>query len=179
MDHPTIRVAGDQLEEPPPYAIPFFTAIGFAVAHWARLEQQIDVLLMAVNREHHSTEKYKPTPNTSFRRKCDLFKRWFVKDARFAEYHTNAERLHKSFATANDYRTLLVHSNIQEFREGPPPIMVVQNLKIEGNGEQLRIRSAEWTEDQVIDVGKRFSGLNLGLYTISQKVLTPEFLDTL
>ena len=159
--------------------MPFFTAIGFALAHWGRLEQQIDVLLISVNKEYHSEEKYRPTPNTSFRLKCDLFKRWLVKDPRFAEHHDKAKRLHKSFANASDDRILLAHSNIQEFREGPPPIMVVRNIKIEGRGQDVRISRAEWTEEQIIDAGKRFRGLNLGLYTISEKVLTPAFLETL
>jgi len=179
MNHPTIKLAGGHLNEPPSYAIPFFTAIGLVVAHWGRLEQQIDVLLISINKEQHSSEKYRPTPSTSFRMKCDLFKRWFVDDPRFGEHHEKAKRLHKSFLAASDDRNLLVHSNLQEFIEGPPPKMIARNIKIEGKGQNVRISRGEWTEDQIINAGKQISGINLALYEITHKVLKPQFLDTL
>lgn len=174
---PQIRLCGGQMDDPPLYAFPIVTAIGFAILHWGRLEQQIDVLLISVNKEYHSTTKYRPTPNTSFRRKLDLFERWFVKDTRFSEYHDRTRRLHKSFEIASDDRTLLIHSNIQEFQEGPPAKMMVRNLKLEG--EDLRISRAEWTEESIRNFAMSVSGLNRALYTISEKVLTPAFLQSL
>lgn len=177
MSDPAIRLAGGQLDDPPPYAIPFFAAIGFALIHWARLEQQIDVLLISVNKESHSVEKYRPTPNTSFRLKCDLFERWFVKDPRFAEHRHNAKRLHKSFANANEDRRLLVHSNVQEFRQGPPPTVIFRNLVL--GKDTLKVSKAEWTEEEILTVARTFSGLNRGLYTITEKVLTRDFLESL
>lgn len=174
-----IKLVGGHLDDPPAYALPLITAIGLALLHWGRLEQQIDVLLISVNKDDHSAEKYRPTPNSSFRIKCDLFERWFAKDSRFIEHHDKAKRLLKAFRLANDDRTLLVHSNVQEFREGPPHVMVVRNLKIEGPDQDLRISRAEWTEEHVLGFAKSVSGLNHGLYTISEKVLTREFLESL
>lgn len=174
-----IKLVGGHLDDPPDYALPFFTAVGFAMIHWGRLEQHIDALLISVNKEHHSTKSYVPTPNTSFRRKCELFERWLVKDKRFSDHHDNARRLVKAFRSSNMDRTLLVHSNLFEFREGPPPLMVVKNLKIEGKDQNLRISRAEWREEDILEFARSVSGLNRGLYTISQKVLTAGFLESL
>jgi hypothetical protein len=115
----SIQFAGGHLDQVPPYAETIITAVGITMLNWARLEQQIDALLICVNKAEFTTEKYIPMRSVSFRAKLDLFERWFVKDRRFEQRRERAERLLEAFKNASADRNLLAHSNVQRFEEGP------------------------------------------------------------
>jgi hypothetical protein len=135
------------------------------------------MLLISVNKEDYATEKYKPTPNVSFRAKLGLFERWFAKDPRFSQYHDRADRLTKALRLASEDRHLLAHCNPQEFIEGPPVRMIARKLDI--GGDTVTLSRADWTEEQIRLLAKAFSNLSHGLWTISQEALTSDFLQSL
>jgi len=175
----TFQFVGGHLDEVPQFAENIIKGVGIAMLNWARLEQQIDALLISVNKPDHSTRPYRPTPNVSFRQKVDMFETWFACDARFTARHDRAARLVKAFKLAADDRNLLTHSNVQEFIEGPPVRMIV--LKTVIDGDELRIERGEWTEEQIfgLALAKDLNKLSHGLWTISHEVLREDFLDTL
>jgi hypothetical protein len=172
-----ITISGGQLVEPPPYAEPFFFAIGMAAAQWGRLEQHLDMLLITINKEHHSLGAFRETPNTSFDMKIELFRKWFYQDDRTTKYHERARRLSISLRKAAKDRTLLFHSNIQKFEEGPPAKMHIVNIHLrQGN---VHHNHAEWTVTQILKAANGFRLLNEGLRAISREVLRPDFLRLL
>jgi hypothetical protein len=159
----TFQFVGGHLDHVPQYAENMIKAVGIATLNWARLEQQLDALLVTVNKPSHSTEQYGPTPSSSFRRKIEMFDMWFVRDPRFEGQRDRAVQLTKAFTLAADDRNLLTHSNVQQFIEGPPVKMVV--LKTVINGDELRIERGEWSEDQVFNLAR---ALNWTQYMISR-----------
>jgi hypothetical protein len=173
----TFHFVGGHLDQVPEYAENLVKAVGLATLNWARLEQQVDALLISVNKPDHSTEAYKSTPYISFRKKIEMFERWFARDPRFTNQRQRAERLTEAFTLAAQDRNLLTHSNVQEFIEGPPVKMIV--LKTVINGDELRIERGEWTEEQIFGLAKDLNKLSYGLWTISQEVLRTDFLDNL
>jgi len=174
---PEVLIVGGHLDEPPMFSIPILTAYALASMNWGRLEQQLDMALITVNKEYFSPAKARITPNTSFRMKLDLFNDWFVKDPRFEEFHAVARRLCKSLKHANEDRILLIHSNLQKFEEGPPLTMEVVNIHTT-NGNVIQQR-AVWTVEQIEKVADSFNRLNHGLRLITERVLTMEFLRSL
>jgi hypothetical protein len=103
----TFQFIGGHLDEVPIYAENIIKGVGIAMLNWARLEQQLDALLISVNKPDHSTRPYKPTPHVSFTRKVDLLETWFGHDPRFKAQHDRASRLVKAFKLAADDRNLL------------------------------------------------------------------------
>jgi hypothetical protein len=89
----TFHFVGGHLDDVPQYAENIVKAVGIAMLNWARLEQQIDALLITVNKPDHSAEAYKQTPYVSIREKIRMFERWFALDPRFANQQERAVRL--------------------------------------------------------------------------------------
>jgi hypothetical protein len=180
MTHPfdmTFQFVGGDLDQVPKYAENIIAGVGIAMLNWARLEQQLDALLISVNKPDHATKSYTQTPSINFKKKIDMFETWFVHDPRFKNQHDRAARLVKSFKLAVDDRNLLAHSNVQKFIEGPPVRMIV--LKTIINSDKLIIERGEWTETAIFGLAKDFNNLSHGLYTISEEVLRPDFIDAL
>lgn len=174
---PEILIFGGHLDEPPAYAQPILVAYALASMNWGRLEQQLDMALISVNKDYYSPLKPRETPSTSFRIKLELFRDWFVKDPRFSEFHHNANRLYKSLRRASEDRVLLIHSNVQRFVEGPPVSVEVVNIHT-GKGN-VTVQRAVWSEDQIRSVASKLNALNHGLRTITERALTPDFLRSL
>jgi hypothetical protein len=173
----TFHFVGGHLDDVPRYAENIVKGVGIAMLNWARLEQQIDALLISVNKPDNSTKPYKPTPYISFAKKIKMFETWFAHDPRFKKQHDRAARLAKAFKLAADDRNLLTHSNVQQFIEGPPVRMIV--LKTVINRDELRIEHGEWTEEQIFGLAKDLNKLSHGLWTISNEVLRHDFLESL
>lgn len=172
-----IKLIGGHLDSPPTWADPIIYATGLAGMHWARLEQNLDALLISVNKPQFEPRRYLPTPNTSFKLKIRIFREWFVKDPRFAKHHDLAAVLARSFRKLAADRVLLTHSNVQEFIEGPPLRMVAINLHIDG--DTLRQNRGEWTVEQITGATNGIQRANTGLNLIGRDVLKPEFLRSL
>ncbi len=172
------QFVGGHLDNVPPYAENIVKAVGIATLNWARLEQQIDALLITINKPGHSTEPHKQTPYNSFRKKIEMFEKWFAHDPRFVNQHVRAAQLTITITAAAVDRNLLMHSNVQEFIEGPPVKMKILKTVIKSNGLNA-IEHAEWTEDLIFGLAKNLNKLSHGLWTISREVLRKDFLDTL
>lgn len=53
--------------------------IGRGLLCWARMEQHLNLLILAVNRKHYSPALYSDTHPAAFKRKIKLLKTWFNK----------------------------------------------------------------------------------------------------
>jgi hypothetical protein len=142
-----IQFVGGHLDDVPPYAENILAGVGIAMLNWARLEQQLDALLIHVNKKDHSSEPYKPLRTASFKLKIELFERWFARDPRFIRQRKRAIKLVNSRTLASDDRNLLAHSNVQAFFKGPPVRMTVSKIKIAGDDIHFERggRSDFWT----------------------------------
>src|SRR5215469_7794592 len=74
-----IRFGGGPLEDAAT-AQPLLFALGRLAATWGRLEQQIDTIILQINKRHHSSEVralFDPEHPVSFRKKIQLLKKYF------------------------------------------------------------------------------------------------------
>ncbi|MDO8206478.1 MAG: hypothetical protein Q7T38_01510 [Gallionella sp.] len=173
-----IIIDGGQLNDPPSFAGELLKAFGFASMHWARLEQHLDVLLITLNKEQVTKEKFKPYPNYSWSRKLDFFEKLFSTNSKLSKYSEQVKKLVPRLRELGNDRNLLLHSNCVEFIEGPPLSMVAVKFNILKNGN-IQQQRAEWTAEQIMGFAGCVAGLNNDLNQISQEVLTPEFLATI
>ena len=118
--------------EVPPYAQPIVYALGLAAINWGKMEQHLELLLQYLNDERLLTGKVAKFPDTSFRLKSALFKKWFAQHPLFESVHHLARPICLGLRKANKSRVRITHSNVQGFTEGPPPRVHVRILKFEG-----------------------------------------------
>jgi hypothetical protein len=152
---------------------------GLAAINWAKLEQQLDLLLLTMNLPEFDNEKHRETPNTSFKMKCDLFKKWFVEDPRFRQFHDKARRLHKSLCTASNDRKQLFHSSVLDFLRGEPIAVKIQNLRHDNTKRKIYITTGDLNQDQVEKIAVGLARLTGGMRELCQGVMTDEFRVTL
>ncbi len=167
----------DTLDNPPEFAAPLIRAMGIASLAWARLEQHLDCIIISVNKEHFAKAKYRETPNTSIRLKAGVFENWFVEDPRFAQFHQTAADFLKGFRSITDDRNFLLHSNLNRFEPGPPPLMIVTNLFSKGG--TLTQSRGEFSEKVIKQFSDSCLLLNRTLWEISQHALQEPFLQSL
>ncbi|MCX7347389.1 MAG: hypothetical protein NTU78_16940 [Alphaproteobacteria bacterium] len=166
-------------ETVPYYARKIVFFYGLAAINWAKLEQQLDALLHTVNLPEFDGEKYRETPNTSFRMKCDLFEKWFVKDSRFSEFHSIAARLHRSLKAASQDRQLLFHSAVQEFIRGDPNSVKILNMQHCNKRKKITVLKGNLSQAQVEQMAIKLAKLTNGMAKLCRGVMTPEFRATL
>jgi hypothetical protein len=152
---------------------------GLAAINWAKLEQQLDVLLHTVNLPEFDNKKHRETPNTSFRMKCELFEKWFIKDPRFIEFWGNASRLHKSLLAASKDRQLLFHSSVQDFLRGDPHAVRILNLRHDNQKRKITVTRGSLSQTQVERAAMGFAKLTHGMRELCKAVMTDEFRATL
>jgi hypothetical protein len=141
------------------------------------MEQHLEMLLRTVNRRDYKLGYERKFPNTSFRLKVGLFKKWYAQDPHFISVHDIAKRACIGLKKANASRILLTHSNVVDFLPGPPPAVKV--LIIKAQGENLSSSTGIWTEHQINDVNVVLCALLADLATIGQMTRGEEFQQSL
>lgn len=177
MAFPEITIWGGHLDDPPKFAMPLIRAYGLAVMNWGRLEQHLDMALISINKKEFTADPMMETPTSSFRLKLELFKKWYVKDARLAKHRTYSRKLIAALKIANTDRQILVHCNLQRFEEGPPPVMVM--VQITHKRETTKVVEYKWTEERLLKFSNAIHKLNTGFRVISSQTMTQDFLESL
>jgi hypothetical protein len=161
----------------PPYAQSLVEALGLAAINWGKLEQQLDMLLLAVNRPEYARAKFRETPNTSFKMKIELFEKWYVKDPRFKNVASRAKLLVPTLRKVSADRQMLFHSNVQEFVDGNPPS--IRTLHLRAKGEDVTLSKGNWTEKQIRYFAESVARFSEGMATISQETMNERFRQSL
>ncbi len=165
------------IREGPEYSIPFISILGLVYMNWGRLEQTLEFLLRFVDDFRLATGAVPRFPDISFRLKSRLFERIYCKHPRFSEFHEAARSIAKGLAKANEQRVKLVHSNFQQFKDGPPPTMEAVIVKF--RGADLQTLDGSWPLKALLDLNELLCLLNDDLAKIGERVINPDFLRSL
>jgi hypothetical protein len=108
------NLVGGPLEAPDDHT-PLFAALGFAGSAWARMEQQLDIVLIHINKEQHSARLYQPEYPIAFERKIKLAKLWFNQHPPLERYREDIRLFTSNIKQIAPIRNNLIHSILQEW----------------------------------------------------------------
>ena len=162
-------------DEAPMFARKMVYYYGLMAINWAKLEQQLDMLLLTVNLPEFGEKNYSEHRNVSIRLKCEIFEKWFVKDPRFKQMHDRAKRLHKSLKTAAEDRNLLLHSSVQEFVRGDPHAVNIASLRVDSKKRKFTVRRGNILQTEIERGAKAITRLTHGMEQLCKIVMNDEF----
>jgi hypothetical protein len=126
-------ILGGPLEAPDNH-LPLFAALGFAGSAWARMEQQLDIVLIHLNKERRSPDLYQPEYPIAFERKVKLAKRWFNQYPPLKSYQDGMRTFTSNIKQTAPLRNYLLHSILQEW-DADKEVAIMQTIKFEGNDD--------------------------------------------
>lgn len=170
-----IEIKSLGFDDAPMFARKMVYYYGLLAINWAKLEQQLDMLLLTVNLPEFSEKNYSEHPNVSMRLKCDIFRTWFVKDPRFKQVHDKSKRLHKSLKAASKDRNLLLHSSVQEFLRGGPHAVKIISLRVDSKKRKFTVTRGNISQQQVERAAKAIARLTHGMEQLCKIVMNDEF----
>jgi hypothetical protein len=166
----TIKVL--PIRDVPDFARPIVELLGLTTINWGKMEQQLEMLLHAVNRADYSTGRVR-FPTTSFRLKVELFKDLYGHHPHFVDVHHVARPISKGLRKANKSRIFVTHSTVQEFLPGPPVSVKVIISRIDG--DDFKVAHGHWTIQQLADMNELLCLLCEDLAKISHLTMNEDF----
>jgi len=171
----TFQFIGGPIDDPS-NANALFQELGKAAAAWARLEQQVEAILLHVNKKEFSNELFEVHP-VSFTKKLNTLKPWFEKHQALSEYKEAMLEITSKLWGLADERNLYLHSILEGF-DVQSKIVVFHRILPKGRDEFKLLRSEVPLEriSSFIDV---VNLTNRYLWSLSQKLFTPEVVSQL
>jgi hypothetical protein len=160
---------GGPLEAPDDHA-PLFAALGFAGSAWARMEQQLDIVLIHINKEKHSSQLYQPEYPIAFERKVKLAKRWFNQHPPLKSYRDDIRLFTSKIKQIAPIRNYLIHSILQEW-DDHKQVATMQVIKFEGK-DTFRVQQRAVHLKTIKEFGAIANSANKFLSHVTRKVLT-------
>jgi hypothetical protein len=163
------NLVGGPLEAPDDHA-PLFAALGFAGSAWARMEQQLDIVLIHINKEQHSPRLYQPEYPIAFERKINLAKRWFNQHPPLKRYRGDIRLFTSNIKQIAPIRNYLLHSILQEW-DAQKQVATMQTIKFEGK-DTFRVQSRGVHLKTIKSFGTVANSANKFLSHVTRKILT-------
>lgn len=91
-----------------------FLELGRAAAAWARLEQQVEAILLHVNKSEFSEDLVCKHP-VSFTKKLSILKPWFKKHRALLQYNESFLEIASNLWALAEERNLYLHSVLESF----------------------------------------------------------------
>lgn len=158
----------------PPYADDFYNSVGRAVLMWGKLEQSLDNLLITViNIAAKHDQQFEMLTNLG--RKLVLLKTIYKKCKPLHPLKKTASSLSREIQSLGDDRNMIIHSNWIGFDDGPPPSLVMRNLK-HANGRITVTKVAPQISHlaQIAGASHRLRADVLALLLSTQELVDPE-----
>lgn len=167
---------GGPLESPdtPPE---LYAAIGLACAHWARLEQHIDAVLMHLNNPEHSEKLFDPEHPVAIAKKIKLLKRWFNQHPALSGLTEDVRILTSKLKDLVPHRHALIHGVLESW-DSSSNSAIFRTLKFEGDDE-FKLKTHTYTIDGIGEVSYLISLANRYLCDISRAIFTRDALARL
>ena len=162
-------LVGGPLEAPDDHA-QLFAALGFAGSAWARLEQQLDIILIHINKEQHSPRLYQAEYPIAFERKVKLAKRWFNQHPPLKPYRDDIRLFTSKVKEIAPIRNHLLHSILQDW-DTDKQVATMQAIKFEGN-DTFRVRRRAVRLTTIKNFGNVANRANKFLSHVTRKILT-------
>jgi hypothetical protein len=154
-----------------------FGAFGLAIMAWARLETQVDCLLIQINKKSISAELFDPDHPVSFSRKLRLLKRWFRRHELLSEHAPVIDefvaRMQKLSAVRNDY----FHALLSAY-DAKEDVVTLRNIRFIGK-DQFHIARRKCSGKQLTSFAAAVTVLNNGLWEITRQLFTRDALGRL
>lgn len=167
---------GGPLEDPTGCEKMFY-AFGLAIMAWARLEIQIEALLIQINKKSISAELFDPKHPISFSRKLRLLKKWFGRHKLLAEHSKIMDsfitRMRKLSALRNDYFHALL--SVYDAKENT---VTLRTLHYVGKDE-FHIARREFGPQQLVSFAAAATRINNALWEITRQLFTEDALERL
>jgi hypothetical protein len=173
------RYGGGPLEDPAP-AQPLFFALGLLSSSWARIEQQIETILIQINKSHHSSEikaLYDPNHPVSFSKKVQLLKRYFNQHPTLTPLKETMRDLTTRLLYLSDLRNGYLHAIVEDYDESAQAV-TLNSIKFIGRDTfQAEQRTVHLRA--IVDAA-RFNNLaNKALAEVSRELFTMQALTQL
>ncbi|MCU7937518.1 MAG: hypothetical protein KZQ99_22120 [Candidatus Thiodiazotropha sp. (ex Dulcina madagascariensis)] len=153
-----------------------FQELGKAATAWARLEQQVEAILLHVNKQEFSDELFKDHP-VSFTKKLKILKPWFKKHRALSSFKGSMIEITSKLWELADERNLYLHSILEDF-DARSNIAVFHRIIPQGNDKFKLVRSEVPLE--VISVFIETVNItNRYLWSLSQELFTTEVISEL
>lgn len=171
----TFKFIGGPIDYPS-NADTLFQELGKATAAWARLEQQVEAILLHINKKKFSDELFKDHP-VSFTKKLTILNSWFKKHQALSEHKEALLEITSKLWGLAEERNLYLHSILEDF-DIESKIAVFHRILPRGSDEFKFLRSEVPLESisSFIDVVNR---TNRYLWSLSRRIFTPEIVSQL
>jgi hypothetical protein len=171
----TFKFVGGPIDEPTDADI-LFLELGKAATAWSRLEQQIEAILLHINKQDFSEELYKDHP-ISFTKKLSIIKTWFNKHQALSSFKDPILEIIKKLWDLANERNLYLHSILENF-DNMSKIAVFHRILPEGN-DQFKLTRSEVPIEQISAFTDVVKATNRYLWSLSEKIFTVDVISDL
>ncbi|SDI25262.1 hypothetical protein SAMN05216603_1292 [Pseudomonas benzenivorans] len=169
-DPHTFKFLGGPVDDPSEAQV-LFLELGRATAAWARLEQQVEAILVHVNKKEFSEELFKEHP-VSFTTKLKILKPWFKKHQALSKYKEAVLEVSSKLWNLAEERNLYLHSVLETF-DSQSNIAVFHRIIPKGNNEFALILN-EVPLERISSFVEVVNLTNRYLWSVSQDLFIPE-----
>jgi hypothetical protein len=128
------RFGGGPLEDPAP-AQPLFFALGLLCSSWARIEQQVETILIQINKSHHPSGAktlYDPNHPVSFSKKIQLLKKYFNQHPTLAPFKEGMREITTRLLSLSQIRNSYLHAIVEDYDESEQAV-TLNSIKFQGS----------------------------------------------
>lgn len=152
-------------------------AFGLAIMAWARLETQVDALLIHINKKSISAELFDPDHPISFSRTLKLLKKWFQRHKLLSEHSRVMDgfvtRMRRLSAARNDY----FHALLSAY-DAEQDTVTLRSVHFIGD-DTFHIARHEFGTKQLLSFAAATTIINNALWDISRQLFTEDALARL
>lgn len=153
-----------------------FLELGRAAAAWARLEQQVEAILLHVNKREFSGDLFCEHP-VSFTKKLAILKSWFKQHKALSQYNGPFLEIASKLWALADERNLYLHSVLESF-DPQSNKAIFHRILPKGNDEFKLVINVVPLENissfvEVVNLTNRY------LWSVSQDLFTPAAISRL
>lgn len=171
----TFQFIGGPIDDPSD-ASALFQELGKAAAAWARLEQQVEAILLHVNKKEFSDALFAVHP-VSFTKKLKILKPWFKKHQVLSEHKETMLEITSKLWELAEERNLYLHSILEGF-DVQSKIVVFHRILPKGSDE-FKFLMSEVPLERISSFVDVVNCTNRYLWSLSQKLFTPEVVSQL
>jgi len=171
----TFQFVGGPIDDPAD-ANALFLELGKAATAWARLEQQIEAILLHVNKQDFSEELFEDHP-VSFTKKLRILKQWFKKHKALASFKEPALEIMSKLWDLADERNLYLHSILEDF--DPASKMATFHRILPKGEDKFTFTKSEVPIEQISAFTDIIRATNRYLWSLSEGIFTADTISKL
>jgi len=149
-------------------------AFGLAIMAWARLELQVEALLIQINKKSISPELFDPDHPISFSRKIKLLNKWFRRHKLLAEHSEVMAGLVRRMQELSGLRNEYFHALLSAY-DAKEDVITLRTVRFLGKDE-FHLARRDFGTKQLLSFAAAASIINNGLWEITRQLFTEDAL---